>query len=118
MNRNNDRNDNDDFDSLLRDFRTASPQQRDLVLRRVIGRARTDRARAIRDLFRGIYDWMRRRAAIARLRRLDDRMLKDIGINRGEIESAVLGFPADRTRRSAPSSGSNRAIMREIDKAA
>jgi uncharacterized protein YjiS (DUF1127 family) len=40
------------------------------------------------------------RAAIKSLRELDDRALKDIGLVRGQIEPAVLGFIArpDRAR--------------------
>ena len=60
----------------------------------MIGRARAYRAQAIRDLFSRLFGWIRRRAAVARLQPLDDRMLKDIGIYRGEIETAVRGSGA------------------------
>lgn len=89
------------FDGLPRDFPTLSPEQRGILIRRAIGRAHAYRARVIREFFKKLAGWVRRRAAIARLRRLDDRMLKDIGLNRGEIESAVLGFPRDRQPRGA-----------------
>lgn len=38
----------------------------------------------------------RRQAAVHLLRHLDDRMLKDVGISRGEIEAAVHGDPGRR----------------------
>jgi uncharacterized protein YjiS (DUF1127 family) len=81
----------DDLDLLLRDHRTLTPEQRADMVRRVVARARAYRAAAIRDLFRRLFGWMSRRAAIAQLRALDDRMLKDIGLSRGEIEAAVRG---------------------------
>ena len=39
-----------------------------------------------------------RRAAIASLRELDDRELRDIGLARSEIEAAVHGFMTARNR--------------------
>jgi uncharacterized protein YjiS (DUF1127 family) len=49
----------------------------------------------------GIARYFVRRAAIARLRELDDRVLRDIGLERSQIEAAVCGFitPSDRARR-------------------
>src|SRR5687768_226416 len=97
-----------ELDNLIRNHRSLTPDQRTVMERKLMEQARTLRAQAIRGLFMRFTNWLRRRAAIARLRRLDDRMLKDIGLNRGEIESAVLGFPQDHvatTRVSVPSCG-------------
>jgi uncharacterized protein YjiS (DUF1127 family) len=85
-------NDNDDeLDRLLRHHRTLTPEQHALLTRRVVERAHAYRAEAIRALFRSFFGWFKRRAAAARLHALDDRTLKDIGLNRGEIETAVRG---------------------------
>ena len=49
--------------------------------------------------------WRQRRAAIADLSRLDDRLLNDIGIDRNEIRAVVngkLSRPSARTYRPAP----------------
>jgi uncharacterized protein YjiS (DUF1127 family) len=54
--------------------------------------------------FAGLRRWHRRRKAIAELGALDDRMLKDIGIGRGDIRGLVdaqLGHEAE-ARRPAP----------------
>jgi len=86
----------DELDAQLRDFANLSPEQQDQVRRRVIGRAEAMRAELIRNLFRRLVTWVRRRKAVAQLQAFDDRMLKDMGITRGEIESAVRG--CDRRR--------------------
>lgn len=94
------------LDALIRGYRHLTPEQRDEVTRQVIAEARRLRAELIRDLFRRLSGWLRRRADVARLQRLDDRMLKDIGIGRSEIEAAVQGRAdvAERGRRPSVSS--------------
>ena len=50
---------------------------------------------------RGLSAQHRLRRAVRELHRLDDRMLRDIGVTRGEIESAVRdGLPARMMRKS------------------
>jgi uncharacterized protein YjiS (DUF1127 family) len=89
-----------ELDLQLRCYRMLTPLQRADVNRRVIERARAYRAAAFKDLFGRLFGWVRRRAAAARLHALDDRMLKDIGLYRGDIETAVRGTepPADRRK--------------------
>jgi uncharacterized protein YjiS (DUF1127 family) len=88
----------DKLDMLLRYHRTLTPEQREDMTRRVIERAKAYRAAAIKDLFRALFGWIRQRAAVARLQALDDRMLKDMGLFRSEIEAAVRGQEPARRR--------------------
>jgi uncharacterized protein YjiS (DUF1127 family) len=41
---------------------------------------------------------LRRRQSVAKLRALDDRMLKDIGLKRSQIDSIVHGLGRDASR--------------------
>ena len=46
-----------------------------------------------------LFDLLERRAAVKTLHELDDRALRDIGINRSQIEDAVYGqFKAELSR--------------------
>jgi uncharacterized protein YjiS (DUF1127 family) len=51
-----------------------------------------------RRLWAAYWDNQRRRATVLMLQALDDRILKDIGLTRSEIRSAVFGDGAERPR--------------------
>src|SRR5262245_21596480 len=55
--------------------------------------------------------WRERKAAVRELRALDDRTLRDIGVNRSEIEWVVYG--QDETRLRDASIAANRARRRD-----
>jgi uncharacterized protein YjiS (DUF1127 family) len=107
---------------LFPDARAPAPDDRERFAREVIFHARVERAKAMRALVRtllltwprkiGLAAWRvladgwtayrrrrQRRQAVAELRALDDRELKDIGLRRGEIEWVVYGPDATRRER-------------------
>jgi len=46
---------------------------------------------AVRSAFHAVVDWHRKRRAETELMEMDDRMLADLGITRGEIHEKVWG---------------------------
>ena len=40
----------------------------------------------MKNIFKSYQDWRKRSASLSQLARLDNRMLRDIGINRADIE--------------------------------
>jgi uncharacterized protein YjiS (DUF1127 family) len=113
----------DDFYFLRFEHRPLTPEQWDGLKRSAVRRARENRAQLLRSLFvailtpvrsaavravaaagrrrRACATWRERRQAIKELGRLDDRALKDMGLHRSEIESAVYGSDAGRRTEDA-----------------
>jgi len=53
---------------------------------------------AVRRCVAAFLSWRERQRAAGHLMMLDDRMLKDIGVGRGEIGAMVRGIGGDRRR--------------------
>jgi uncharacterized protein YjiS (DUF1127 family) len=92
------------FDPSTLDFRALTPEQwselkdrlieqarrqRNAELRAAIGKVLAGPERLLRVAVRTFLIARRRKAAVAALSALDDRSLRDIGLRRGEIVSAV-----------------------------
>ena len=64
--------------------------------------------RAVRTLARRFVEWRERRETYSELMRLDDRMLADIGLNRGELRAvSEMGQTPSRTRETLVDFGGN-----------
>lgn len=103
----------DEIDFSTIDYRALTPEQWALVKKQVVARAHAERSQALRDSIAALWaiprqiggralafvaHWRtaaraRRTAAadIAKLHRLDDRMLADVGIRRGDVSAVVRG---------------------------
>jgi uncharacterized protein YjiS (DUF1127 family) len=108
----------EDFYFLRFEHRPLTPEQWDRLKRSAVRRARESRAQLLRSLFvailtpvrsaaeravaaagrrwRAYATWRERRRAVKELSGLEDRMLKDMGLHRSEIESVVYGSNASR----------------------
>ena len=74
---------------LIENYRRLDPAGRLFLRELVLRRAQSWRSHFVADLWRSVVSWYWKRAAIAQLRALDDRALKDIGLHRSGIEDAV-----------------------------
>jgi len=111
--------DNDELYFLRFEHRPLTPDQWQRLERYALWRAQVERGKTLRRAFAGIaaagravgraarrlvggslsayVNWRVRRAAVSEISGLDDRVLKDIGVHRSEIESLVY----DRDARPA-----------------
>ena len=91
-----------------------TPERWEFIRRDALTRARQARARSLREIgrwigaqataaahrvFEAYRSWRRRQAAVFELGSLDDRSLRDLGINRSEIQSVVTGWDSTRIPR-------------------
>jgi uncharacterized protein YjiS (DUF1127 family) len=90
-----------DWQTLKREAMDRAHVERALAMRAIVAWTVGRTAALVRRLVDRFVTWQVRREAIAQLSSLDNRSLRDIGINRSEIESAVRGWDPTRIRESA-----------------
>src|SRR5262245_37732340 len=97
---------NETFHPSAAEWRRMSPEEQQRYVQRIVAQAHRARSRAIYDLlirgplrlaaavavrWRAAARSIKRRRAIRELQAFDDRSLRDLGLNRSEIEAAVDG---------------------------
>ena len=78
------------LESKVVNYRRRAPAEHCIVPRLESERGKALRTEFLREFWRQLVAWSRRRAAVAQLRALDDAALKDIGLHRSGIEAAIL----------------------------
>ena len=91
----------EDWQTLKRQAIERAHAERTQALRAIAAWTVGRTAALVRRLVDSFVTWQVRREAITQLSSLDNRSLRDIGINRSEIESAVRGWDPTRIRESA-----------------
>jgi len=83
-------------------YRSLTPPDHGRLRRLTFERAKALRADYLRDLWLRMVTWYHARTAVTQLRALDDAALKDIGLHRSGIESAVRGGRVKTEKRKLP----------------
>jgi len=76
---------------FIHHYRNPTPADHGRLRRLTIEGAKALRADYLRDLWLRMVTWYHARTAVTQLRALDDAALKDIGLHRSGIETAVRG---------------------------
>jgi uncharacterized protein YjiS (DUF1127 family) len=72
----------------------------------------------IMNLFKNLRQWHRRRIAVRHLSELDDHLLRDIGMERADIQNHVNGSPSVKIRENAyHRQGSHRDVKPVVPRA-
>jgi uncharacterized protein YjiS (DUF1127 family) len=99
------------------DYRALAARERAKAMRELASAAAGGLRRVSRSVVGALARWHKRRATIAELSALDDRMLKDIGVSRGNIPALADGLmraraastdPAGKVIRQSPAGPSHR----------
>ena len=121
-----------DSDQRYEDYVREARHRRSEVAWMLLKRSSRAIGRNIARVAEHIGEWRRRRGALAALRALDDRTLKDIGMHRSQIRAHVLGIddrpdrgssvllstePARFRRRLLPGAKRRRPTLADQDRA-
>ncbi len=70
-----------------------------------------------RGVFAALRRWLNNRQMVAQLQQMDDRMLRDIGIERGDIVARIYGRPVETGSNAAPRDGLIKRLSRRLAEA-